>query len=65
VSEHYSAARAHLAENDTLHAEVEALLYVGEQIELATGVLHEAVEKLAPAVDPRLREDMPSTRRKG
>lgn len=64
MSTHYTNAKRHLAENDTLHAEVEALLYVGEQIELATGVLHEAVAKLAPAVDPRLREDMPPPRRK-
>ncbi len=33
ISSHYTKAVEHLEKGDTLHAEVEALLYIGEQIE--------------------------------
>jgi hypothetical protein len=56
----YLKAMEALAEDEVDRASVYAMLYLGEQVEVATGVLQET----APNFDPRLREDTPSPRRK-
>lgn len=56
----YERALAALAENDTPTAQVYASLYLGEQIEVATGMLTE----IAPHFNPALRENMPTRRKK-
>jgi len=53
------AAMGFLAEGDLLHAQVHAILYVGEQIEQSTAFNEDRFQKLTDALKGRVDEVSP------